>query len=109
MAGTVVQGEAFERAQERAREERLRKAIETEMAAHRSLCQHYNAALERIAELEDLEVNEITRLEAELGKKVNENVKLQRSLEVYKFGQKIMAVTILVSFALIFLMINNFI
>lgn len=66
MPDTIVQEEAFEKAQDRAREERLRKAVERELTAHRSLCQHYNKAIERIVELEEQEGGRISALEEEV-------------------------------------------
>lgn len=103
MAGTILQGEAFEKAQDKAREERLRRAIEHEMAAHRSLCQHYNAAIEQIAELEDTENGRAAKLENDLARVTQENLKLRKSLELAKFKQIFLSLVILSCLLVIFL------
>lgn len=109
MAGTVVHEDVFEKAQDRAREERLKKALEYEMAAHRSLCQHYNSAIEKIAELEEKESADHTRLEETLGQKLDENLALRRNLETYKSIQRLLLAVIAVAVAAAFMLANDFI
>jgi hypothetical protein len=79
LSESVIQEVAFERAQDRAREERLRKAVEREMDAHRSLCMHYNAALEQIVKLEE-QVAEILTLKNEVLNKDGEIHNLKAAL-----------------------------
>ncbi|MBB4583536.1 chromosome segregation ATPase [Rhizobium aethiopicum] len=87
MSATIHEDDVFEKARDRAREEHLRKAIDREVAAHRSLCQHYNKAIERIAELEDNENRTITGLETKLRAKEADLTRLAARMQTLKARQ----------------------
>lgn len=87
MSATICEDDLFEKARDRAREERLRKAIDREVAAHRSLCQHYNKAIERIAELEDNENRTIAGLEKKLSAKEADFARLVTRMQTLKTRQ----------------------
>ena len=48
----IEEPDHFRRAQERALEERLKRALENEIAAHRALAVHYGRCLEQLADAE---------------------------------------------------------
>jgi hypothetical protein len=100
LSESIVQEGAFERAQDRAREERLRKAVEREMDAHRSLCVHYNAALEQIVKLED-RVAEMATLTNEVLNKDCEIKDLHAALRKTR-SKGLRDVVLLVSFFVLF-------
>ena len=102
MPDTVVHEEAFERAQDRAREERLRKAIEREFNAQRSLCQHYNKAIERIVELEEYEHRKIAELEAELAQRTQEVECLRQAAKRASSRLRILGVCVFLSALAVF-------
>lgn len=66
MSARFHEDDVFVRARDRADREHLRKAIDREVAAHRSLCQHYNKAIERIVVLEDHENQKVRSLDKKL-------------------------------------------
>lgn len=102
MPDTVVHEEAFQRAQDRAREERLRRAIERELNAHRSLCQHYNKAIEHIVELEERESRKIAELESALAQSTQELERLRQAAKRASSGLRILGVCVILSAVAVF-------
>lgn len=84
LSSVVVKEVAFEKAQDKAREERLRRALEYETSAHRALCQHYNDAIETIIAIEAQDKDEIIYLEGKVQEQLDELLATHRKLESYK-------------------------